>query len=68
MSSQDAGNVIEDSVGAASAAPEPMPRAVRFGLVSALGLLLSGAVYLIVMRGEAILVDLSALGSKVWCF
>lgn len=36
--------------------------------VSMVGLLLAGAVYLIAVRGEAIVVDLATLGGKVWCF
>lgn len=28
----------------------------------------AGAVYLIAVRGEALLVDLSALAGRVWCF
>jgi hypothetical protein len=28
----------------------------------------TGALYLVAVRGEALLVDLSALGSRLWCF
>jgi hypothetical protein len=35
---------------------------------AALGLALAGAAYLILVRGEAIVVDLSALAGKAWCF
>jgi hypothetical protein len=33
-----------------------------------LSLVLAGAAYLILVRGEAIVVDLSTLAGKVWCF
>lgn len=39
----------------------------RLGLVAA-ALLLGGAAYLIWARGAAILLDLSALAGRVWCF
>jgi hypothetical protein len=45
-----------------------MPRPARWALGVALASLLSGALYLIVVRGEALLVDLAALGSRLWCF
>ena len=49
-------------------ASERMPRAVRLGLTLALGGLMAGAVYLVAVRGEALLVDLAALGERLWCF
>jgi len=49
-------------------APERMPRAVRTGLVLVLGGLVTSAVYLLAVRGEALLVDLAALGERLWCF
>jgi hypothetical protein len=36
--------------------------------VAVLGLVLAGSIYLIWARGEAMIVDLATLGSKVWCF
>ena len=45
-----------------------MPRAVRLGLALVLGALMTGAVYLVAVRGEALLVDLAALGERLWCF
>ena len=45
-----------------------MPRAVRLGLTLALALLMMGALYLVAVRGEALLVDLSTLGQRLWCF
>lgn len=53
---------------AAAEVPERMPRAVRLGLALTLALLMTGAIYLITVRGEALLVDLSALGQRLWCF
>ena len=45
-----------------------MPRGVRLGLFLTLATLMSVAGYLAVVRGEALLVDLAALGSRLWCF
>jgi hypothetical protein len=45
-----------------------MPRGVRVGLTLGIAALLTGALYLVAVRGEALLVDLSALGSRMWCF
>ncbi len=49
-------------------ASERMPRPVRVGLTAALATLMIGALYLVVVRGEALLVDLAALGERLWCF
>jgi hypothetical protein len=49
-------------------APDRMPRAVRIGLVLVLGGLVTSAVYLVAVRGEALLMDLAALGERLWCF
>jgi len=53
---------------AADSASDRMPRGVRVGLVMALAALMTGALYLVAVRGEALLVDLAALGSRLWCF
>jgi hypothetical protein len=45
-----------------------MPRSIRLGLTLVLAALFTGALYLITVRGEALLVDLAALGSRLWCF
>lgn len=45
-----------------------MPRSIRIGLTTMGGVLLLGAAYLVAVRGEAILADMAALGSRVWCF
>ena len=49
-------------------ASDHMPRAVRLGLMLVLGGLVASAVYLLAVRGEALLVDLAALGERLWCF
>jgi hypothetical protein len=45
-----------------------MPASLRRGLLAALGLVMAGALYLIAVRGEALLLDLSALSQRVFCF
>jgi hypothetical protein len=49
------------------ASSSEMPRAVRRGLFAGLALVVFGAVYLAIMRGPALLLDLSALGSQFFC-
>ena len=44
-----------------------MPGRVRWTVIGAIGLALAGAVYLVSVRGEALLLDLKALGG-VFCF
>lgn len=45
-----------------------MPAGVRRMLFAALGLVLAGALYLVAVRGEALLLDLSAFSQRVFCF
>jgi hypothetical protein len=45
-----------------------MPAGVRLGVLAVAGLLCVGALYLISVRGDALLLDLSQLGSRVFCF
>ena len=46
-----------------------MPAGVRRALFGAVALLLAGALYLIAVRGEALLADLSALSQRIMaCF
>ncbi len=52
----------------AAEVPERMPRGLRIGLTLALAGLMTGALYLVAVRGEALLVDLAALGQRLWCF
>lgn len=47
--------------------PEPMPPRVRWAVIGAIGLALAGTLYLVSVRGEALLLDLKALGG-VFCF
>jgi hypothetical protein len=42
-----------------------MPTGVRRALYILVGVLLAGALYLIAVRGEALLADLSALGQRI---
>ena len=44
----------------------PCRAGVRWGLFSALGLLLAGALYLLAVRGEALLADLAGFVQR--CF
>jgi len=46
---------------------EAMPAAVRRAVFAGVGLALAAALYLIAVRGDALLVDLSALG-RIFCF
>jgi hypothetical protein len=48
-------------------APAAMPSAVRRALVAGLCIAMLGALYLMAVRGEALLVDLQAL-SRIFCF
>jgi hypothetical protein len=43
-----------------------LPPAVRRALFAVLGVLLAGALYLVAVRGEALLLDLAAL--RAFCF
>ena len=45
----------------------PMPGRVRWAVVGLIGLALVGALYLVSVRGEALLLDLKAAGG-VFCF
>jgi hypothetical protein len=46
---------------------QAMPGAVRWAVFAVVGLALVGALYLVAVRGEALLLDLSALG-RIFCF
>jgi hypothetical protein len=45
-----------------------MPGALRASLFAALAVVMVGALYLISVRGEALLLDLSALSGRIFCF
>ena len=44
-----------------------MPAAARFAVVVAILALMAGALYLILVRGDALLIDLAKLG-RVFCY
>ncbi len=48
------------------AARQLLPRGVRRALFAVLGIVLAGALYLVAVRGEALLLDLAAL--RAFCF
>jgi hypothetical protein len=50
------------------AARQAMPGSVRWAVFTAVALLFAGALYLVSVRGEALLLDLSALGQRIFCF
>ena len=52
----------------AEATRDRMPAAARFAVLGVVGLALIGALYLIAVRGQALLVDLSALSQRIFCF
>jgi hypothetical protein len=56
----------QTDLGERGSARQLLPRGVRRALFGALGLLLAGALYLVAVRGEALLLDLSAL--RAFCF
>jgi hypothetical protein len=49
-------------------AAKGMPRPLRTLLLTALGLVLAGAAYLMAARGEALIVDLAAFSKGLFCF
>ena len=53
---------------ARATARQGMPGAVRWVVLAAVGIVLAGALYLVSVRGEALLLDLSALGARIFCF
>ncbi len=46
---------------------EPMPVGYRIGLGAALGVAIAGAVYLLAVRGPALLIDISHLAGQMLC-
>jgi hypothetical protein len=45
-----------------------MPTPLRYIVLGGVGLLCVGALYLIAVRGEALLVDLAGLSGRIFCF
>jgi hypothetical protein len=56
----------QTDLGKRDAARQLLPGGVRRALFAALGIVLAGALYLIAVRGEALLLDLAAL--RAFCF
>jgi hypothetical protein len=54
------------SDGKAAAEQRAPPRGARALIIGGLAVLLAGALYLIAVRGEALLLDLAAIAA--WCF
>jgi hypothetical protein len=59
---------IESQLDGGEAAQVGMPAGVRRVVFCVLGVLLALAAYLIAVRGEALLVDIQAFGTRVWCW
>lgn len=57
----------QSDIGTSRPLPERMPRAVRYVLLAAVVTLLSGALFLIAVRGEALLLDLQSV-ARFLCF
>ena len=51
-----------------NAARDRMPAGVRHAVLGVVGAVFASALYLIAVRGEALLVDLSALSQRIFCF
>jgi hypothetical protein len=47
---------------------EKMPAGLRWTILGGVGLLLTGALLLIAVRGQALLVDLQGLSQRIFCF
>lgn len=58
-------HMSNDAAGAASGAT---PRRARLAIFGGVIAVLLGALYLMSVRGEALLLDLSQLAGRVWCF
>jgi hypothetical protein len=59
---------LQDHIEITRGERERMPAGLRYAVFGAVGLLLTGALYLIAVRGEALLVDLAALSGRIFCF
>jgi hypothetical protein len=44
-----------------------MPLALRISIITAIGLICAGATYLMLARGNAMLIDLSAAAARIFC-
>lgn len=52
----------------ADTARDRMPASVRLAVFGVVGLVFAGALYLIAVRGQALLVDLQGLSQRIFCF
>ncbi len=59
---------IERSMDADDASGVRMPAGVRRAVFGCLGVMLILAAYLVAVRGDALLVDIQAVGARVWCW
>jgi hypothetical protein len=55
-------------IGHARGDGQRMPGRVRHAVLAGVGIVLAGALYLVAVRGEALLVDLSAFSQRIFCF
>lgn len=55
-------------LGGKEAGRQLMPVGVRRALLAVLGLLLASALYLVAVRGQALLLDLAAFSQRIFCF
>ena len=55
-------------IAATGIADAAVPRAVRWGGTLVIAGLVLGAVYLVIVRGDALMLDLSALSGFAFCF
>jgi hypothetical protein len=51
-----------------AAVRERMPAGLRWAILGGVALLLTGALLLIAVRGQALLVDLQGLSQRIFCF
>lgn len=57
-----------DGLNGGAASQERMPVGVRRVMLGVLAVLAALATYLVVVRGDALLLDLQAMGSRIWCW
>lgn len=59
---------LSQSVTDEGSPPARTPLRARLAILGGIAVVMAGALYLMAVRGEALLVDLSQLGARVWCF
>jgi hypothetical protein len=55
-------------VGGGREAAQSAPGAVRWAVLGLVGTIFAGALYLIAVRGEALIVDLATFSKSIFCF